>query len=393
MSGWRSLTAAKAAGRVEPHVEDVGLLAERGPAAGLALQARGSEALQRRRVPDPGAFLLHRVGDPLHQLGAHHRLAAAVAEEHRDGHAPRSLPADAPVRPVLHHPADARAAPVGHPAPPSVVDLRQRLPAQRGVQARRRIERPIHGDEPLRRGAEDDRVVAAPAVRVAVLDRVRRTVEQHAQLDQELDDPRIGVEDLHPAQLRPAAPSRRSGRRPAPGCRCRGRTAGRPRSPPAPWPGAVCTRPVPCSSVTCSPRTTTPCRVDEGVAVGEALQVLAGGVAEDAPGLDQRRGGDLAARRGQRLHRQLVGSDLPEDPRAGGPWRPPPPAARGRRRRTPSPGCTAIARLAGSVHGVVVQMTRSTALPCRAGKASASDSAPALGRAGPRSPARSRKAT
>ena len=46
------------------------------------------------------------------------------------------------------------------------------------------------------RGAEDDRVVAAPAVRVAVLHRVVRLVEQRALLHQQLDDQRVGLEDL-----------------------------------------------------------------------------------------------------------------------------------------------------------------------------------------------------
>ncbi len=137
-------------------------------------------------------------------------------------------------RPQLGHPA----AP-GRRSPPA--------PAPRSVASRPAVASSgrVHGDEPLRRGAEDDRVVAAPAVRVAVLDRVRRTVQQHAALDQELRRSADWRRRPSPRAARPAAPSRRSGRRRAPGCRCRGRTAGRPRSPPARGPARCAPGPCP----------------------------------------------------------------------------------------------------------------------------------------------------
>ena len=104
----------------------------------------------------------------------------------------------------------------------------------------------VQPDEPLRRGEEDHRVVAAPAVRVLVLERL--AVPEPAALVQRLLDLRIGVEhalaaeELHGVEEMPAGSDRRvdveavllrrSGSR-----RRRG-------------PGAVCTAPVPCSSVT-----------------------------------------------------------------------------------------------------------------------------------------------
>ena len=143
-----------------------------------------------------------------------------------------------------------RCAPRPMPGEPVDVVARSRL-------QRSRARRPglLHADEPLRRGAEDDRRLVAPAVRIAVRD--LRVGEQHAALAQQRRRSR-------------RSPSRCTGRRRS-ACRrqvhavaadriefdayCRpGRTAGRPRSLPTPWPGAVCTTPVPSSAVTWSPR-------------------------------------------------------------------------------------------------------------------------------------------
>ena len=60
--------------------------------------------------------------------------------------------------------------------------------------AQRRL---VHGDEPLRGGTEDDRLLAAPAMRVAVADVLVQ--QQHAAFAQPLDDMRVGLVDLHAA--------------------------------------------------------------------------------------------------------------------------------------------------------------------------------------------------
>ena len=61
------------------------------------------------------------------------------------------------------------------------------------VGARQPAERPVHRDEPLRRGEKDDRVVAPPAVRIRVLERL--AMPQASALLQRLLDLRVGIED------------------------------------------------------------------------------------------------------------------------------------------------------------------------------------------------------
>src|ERR1700752_3457613 len=96
------------------------------------------------------------------------QLAAVVAVEDRNGHAPESLPRDAPVGPLGNHRAHALHAPGWRP-------LHFGNLLERGVPQRRRLGRwnirasRIELYEPLLGGAEDDRVVAAPAVRIAML--------------------------------------------------------------------------------------------------------------------------------------------------------------------------------------------------------------------------------
>ena len=110
------------------------------------------------------------------------KLTAALAGEGDDGNPPGSLAGDAPVRPVLDHAIDPVMAPVGNPFHP--VDLGQSFPAEIVL---------LHGDEPLLRGAEDDRVLAAPAVGVLVL--VGLGVDEGAHLLDFPDDGLVGVED------------------------------------------------------------------------------------------------------------------------------------------------------------------------------------------------------
>ena len=75
------------------------------------------------------------------------------------------------------------------------------------------LSRPVHADEPLRRRQEDDRIVAAPAVRILV--RERLAVPQPAALLERLLDLRVGVEDalaaeeLDGVEKMPGRPDRR----------------------------------------------------------------------------------------------------------------------------------------------------------------------------------------
>jgi hypothetical protein len=72
------------------------------------------------------------------------------------------------------------------------IDFVERLLAQAGLVAQLAQAR-----EPLAGGAEEHGILAAPAVRVLVLDLLAGLVEQEAGLGQVGDDLGIGLEDLH----------------------------------------------------------------------------------------------------------------------------------------------------------------------------------------------------
>ena len=167
---------------VEPDIEDVGDLV-----VVLRLVAQQFGGVQR--VPDIDAALLHAVGDRAHQLdAARMRLAGLAVHEQRDRHAPGTLARDGPVRPAIDHAGDAGFAPLREPA--DLLDRFQRIGAQVGL---------LHRDEPLRRGAERDRRLVAPAVRIAVLHLAEG--EQHAALLQHVDDDVVGLPDMQSGQL------------------------------------------------------------------------------------------------------------------------------------------------------------------------------------------------
>ena len=151
---------------------------------------RGQQVRRRGVEPEIGALSAHPLDDPLQNLrGEEHRAALPAVKGH-DGHAPGPLAGDAPVRAPLHHLVDALPAPAGNPGDP--VDGRQGL-------APKVVGR--HGDEPLLRGPEDDGLLAAPAVRVAVghLLPARSNLPFCAQ---EFNDARVGLPHLLAGKLR-----------------------------------------------------------------------------------------------------------------------------------------------------------------------------------------------
>jgi len=81
--------------------------------------------------------------------------------------------------------------------PLRVIDLVERLLAQAVL-----VAEVAQSGEPLAGGAEEHRVLAAPAVRVLVLDLLAGLVEEVAGLGQECDDLRVGLEDLHARPVR-----------------------------------------------------------------------------------------------------------------------------------------------------------------------------------------------
>src|SRR5205085_12188606 len=109
--------------------------------------------------------------------------------KHDDGHAPETLPRDAPVRALLNHLVHAVFTPGGNPL--YLVNFFERFLAQRFLAA---LSGLVHFDEPLLRGAETHRIGASPAVRIGVL--VIVMPKQRAAILEELHDNRVRAEHI-----------------------------------------------------------------------------------------------------------------------------------------------------------------------------------------------------
>ncbi len=143
---------------------------------------RAAEALRQdllRRLLEPGvaALGLEERGHGLDALLGADGLAAVVTVEDGDRQTPAALTGDAPVAALTDHGGHALLAPGGEPA-----DV---LAGADGI-----LLEGVDRAEPLRGGAEDDGVLAAPAVRVAV-DNVLRG-EESAALLHVLEDDGVG---------------------------------------------------------------------------------------------------------------------------------------------------------------------------------------------------------
>ena len=169
---------------IEPDVEDIVDLVP------VLVGARAEKTFAGAlRIPGVGAFLLERRGDArihcfvLEDFG---RAVALLAHEHRDRHAPGALARDYPVGPALDHAVDAVLALRRHPA--RDFDRFESAMAQCVALARDVL---VHRDEPLRRVAEDHRLLRAPRMRILMLEPAAR--DQHAGIDQCLDHSLVGV--------------------------------------------------------------------------------------------------------------------------------------------------------------------------------------------------------
>src|ERR1700741_466432 len=114
-------------------------------------------------VPGVGALLFK----PLHHIAERAKIfetfAAGIAIKNDDGHAPETLTRNAPVRALFDHFVHAVFAPGGKPF--HLMDFLERFLAKSFLVA---VGGLVHLDEPLLSGAEDDRIVTAPAMGVAV---------------------------------------------------------------------------------------------------------------------------------------------------------------------------------------------------------------------------------
>ena len=165
-SGWVENGKMRGA-RIEPDVEDVVLFA---PflAAASANCAFGKQFLGGMRVPRIRSFAL----EPANHLAQRPNIlqpgAAFVAIEDHQRHAPHALPRNTPVWAMRDHLVNAFAAPFRRPF--HFRDFVQRqLPQRLGLRGGNRGAPIVELNEPLLGGPEDHRIVAAPAVRIAVL--------------------------------------------------------------------------------------------------------------------------------------------------------------------------------------------------------------------------------
>ncbi len=109
----------------------------------------------------------------------------------------RWLARDAPVRALLNHFVHSVFAPGGNPF--HSVNFFERFLAQRFLVA---VGGLVHFDEPLFRRAENHRVVAAPAVRVAML--VFVVAQQRAAISEKFHNGCVSCENVLPLVLRQA---------------------------------------------------------------------------------------------------------------------------------------------------------------------------------------------
>ena len=153
--------------------------------------ARGQEVLGVARVPLVRPVpVAHDVGHVLDQPLLHEQRGARRAVEGHDRHAPDALARDDPFGAVRDHVEDALLAPVRDPVD-LVPDGVERALAQAVL---------VQRDEPLLGGAEERRVLAAPAMRIRVDQRDGR--HERAGPLEVLDDLRVGVPDRETGEVR-----------------------------------------------------------------------------------------------------------------------------------------------------------------------------------------------
>ncbi len=181
----------KAGAGIEPDVEDVGLTLPVSAAALGALESFRNYLLDGRFKPVVATCFMVGVlvADVIDPLGVEPGLVTIFADQCGDRDTPVALTGDAPVRTVGNHVVDALFTPSRNPFN-RVADCVEGAVAQFVL---------IHTDKPLCRGAEDDRLLAAPAVRVGVGNFFR--CEQVPEFGQFFDDLGVGVPHIQSCEM------------------------------------------------------------------------------------------------------------------------------------------------------------------------------------------------
>src|SRR5690348_14590923 len=153
--------------RVEPDIQDVCFFAPFCTAA-TASRPFGQQFLGRMRVPGVRAFLFEPADHLPQRVKILEPLAALIAIEDHEGHAPYALPRNAPIGAMRNHLVNAFLSPFGRPLHFRNL-IQGKLPESLGFGSRNRITAVVELDKPLFGGPEDHRIVAAPAVWVTML--------------------------------------------------------------------------------------------------------------------------------------------------------------------------------------------------------------------------------
>ena len=131
-------------------------------------------------IPNIGGVFAKFGNDAVEDFLVGERLAAGFTIENSDGYAPNALARDAPIGTRGDHVGHALFAPGGKPF--DLLDSFERVRTE--VFA-------IHADEPLFGGAEDNGIVAAPAMWIAVIDLIGSG--KSAVLFQKIDDDGVSL--------------------------------------------------------------------------------------------------------------------------------------------------------------------------------------------------------
>src|SRR5271156_5191987 len=143
------------------------------------------------RVPGVRAFALKKPDNVAQGLKIVESFATSVTIKNNQRYSPEALARNAPIRPIHDHVMDALFAPRRQPI--HFCDFFQRAAAQRGrLWSGYRCAAAIELYEPLLGSAENHRLMATPAMRIAV--RKFLLADKHSSLRQQRDDGRIRFE-------------------------------------------------------------------------------------------------------------------------------------------------------------------------------------------------------
>ena len=166
---------------IKPYIHGVGFLVELAAAA-LTLGACRQNLSSRHVEPCVGALFTEQISNGLNRLLIYQRLAALLAGEDRNRNTPDTLTGNAPVGTLTDHGGHALLTPAGNP-----LDVLTSLDCV--------ILERINRAEPLLGGTEDDRIFAAPAMRIAVHDVLG--CEKCAAVIQILENNLVGIVNEH----------------------------------------------------------------------------------------------------------------------------------------------------------------------------------------------------